>query len=84
MKWLITPTIIVSRIAGHKSSVARMELGRCCADRLLRGSQSEVDDVDADNKCGGNCRCLCLFVLHGICNEEVRIVMMTSVGAAEL
>ena len=53
MIWL-TPTTIVSCIARQKSSVARMEQGRGSADRLLRGFQSEVDDVDADNKYGGN------------------------------
>ena len=54
MIWL-TPTTIGLCIAGQKSSVARMEQRRGSADRLLRGLQSEVDDVDADNKCGGNC-----------------------------
>ena len=53
-KWL-TPTTIGLCIAGQKSLVARMEQGRGSADRLLGGLQSEVDDVDADNKCGGNC-----------------------------
>lgn len=54
MRWR-TPTTTVLCIAGQKSSVARMEQGRGSADRLFRGFQSEVDDVDADNKYGGNC-----------------------------